>query len=53
MSKPIELGADSTGAAAAHAPFVHRIRVRWADCDPASIAYTGQLPRFALEAIEA
>jgi 4-hydroxybenzoyl-CoA thioesterase len=33
-------------------PFVHRITVRWADCDPAEIAYTGRLPYFALEAIE-
>lgn len=34
-------------------PFVHRIRVGWADCDPARIAYTGRLPAFALEAIDA
>ena len=34
-------------------PFVHRIKVRWGDCDPANIAYTGQIPDFALEAIEA
>ena len=33
--------------------FLHRIRVRWADCDPARIAYTGRIPLFALEAIEA
>ena len=33
--------------------FVHRIRVHWADCDPARIAYTGRIPLFALEAIEA
>lgn len=32
--------------------FVHRIRVGWADCDPALIAYTGRIPCFALEAID-
>lgn len=35
------------------ASFVHRIRVGWADCDPAKIAYTGRIPCFALEAIDA
>lgn len=35
------------------APFRHSIRVRWADCDPAQIAYTGRIPYFALEAIDA
>lgn len=34
-------------------PFVHRIQVRWGDCDPANIAYTGRIPALALEAIEA
>ena len=34
-------------------PFVHRIRVTWADCDVAQIAYTGRLPNFALDAIDA
>ena len=57
MSKPTEPLDEPTGEPAAQAtaltPFIHRIRVRWADCDPASIAYTGQIPRFALEAIEA
>ena len=33
--------------------FVHEIRVSWGDCDPARIAYTGRLPVFALEAINA
>ena len=33
--------------------FTHTIRVRWADCDPARIAFTGRIPGFALEAIEA
>ncbi len=39
MSKPIE-------------DFIHPVRVGWADCDPASIAYTGRIPYFALESIE-
>ncbi|MEP3245874.1 MAG: thioesterase family protein [Sneathiella sp.] len=34
-------------------PFIHTIRVGWADCDPALIAFTGRLPCFALEAIDA
>ncbi len=33
--------------------FVHCISVSWGDCDPAKIAYTGRLPTFALEAINA
>ena len=32
--------------------FTHVIAVRWADCDPARIAYTGRIPNFALEAID-
>jgi acyl-CoA thioesterase FadM len=35
------------------APFTHTIRVSWSDCDPARIAYTGRIPYFALEAIDA
>ncbi len=42
MSKPTE-GAD----------FCHRIRVGWADCDPARIAFTGRIPYWALAAIDA
>lgn len=34
-------------------PFQHEIRVTWADCDPAKIAYTGRIPCWALEAIDA
>ncbi|MHA6262923.1 acyl-CoA thioesterase [Arenibacterium sp. CAU 1754] len=34
-------------------PFEHEIRVTWGDCDPARIAYTGRLPEFALQAINA
>ncbi len=33
--------------------FEHVIRVGWGDCDPAQIAYTGHIPGFALEAIDA
>ena len=33
--------------------FVHTIRVGWAHCDPALIAYTGRIPYFALDAIDA
>lgn len=32
---------------------VHLINVTWGDCDPAKIAYTGRLPMFALDAINA
>lgn len=41
--------ADASGPAV----FEHEIRVGWGDCDPAKIAYTGRLPVFALEAIDA
>jgi 4-hydroxybenzoyl-CoA thioesterase len=33
--------------------FTHEIRVGWGDCDPAKIAYTGRLPDFALQTIDA
>lgn len=33
--------------------FVWRRRVGFGDCDPAMIAYTGRIPEFALEAIDA
>jgi acyl-CoA thioesterase FadM len=32
---------------------VHEVRIGWGDCDPAKIAYTGRLPWFALDAINA
>ncbi len=35
------------------AAFEHEITVGWADCDPAAIAFTGRIPYFALEAIDA
>lgn len=35
------------------ASFCHTIKVTWGDCDPARIAYTGRLPWFALDAINA
>ncbi|MCP5037514.1 MAG: acyl-CoA thioesterase [Rhodobacteraceae bacterium] len=34
-------------------PFEYPIRVGWADCDPELIAFTGRIPNFALEAIDA
>lgn len=34
-------------------PFLYPIRVNWSDCDPANIAYTGRIPYFALESIDA
>lgn len=41
-------------AAGAEQPlFVHEIRVMWGDCDPAKIAYTGRIPGWALESINA
>ena len=43
----------SQNTAADPANFTHEIRVGWGDCDPARIAYTGRLPWFALEAIDA
>jgi 4-hydroxybenzoyl-CoA thioesterase len=33
--------------------FEHEIRVTWGDCDPAKIVYTGRIPGFALDAINA
>lgn len=33
--------------------FEHEIRVGWGHCDPAKIVYTGHIPWFALEAINA
>ena len=33
--------------------FTHEITVTWADCDPAAIAFTGRIPYWALEAIDA
>ncbi len=33
--------------------FTHTIHVRWSDCNPAKIAFTGRIPYFALEAIDA
>ena len=41
--------ADEVDARAFH----HPVKVRWADCDPAKIVYTGRIPYFALEAIDA
>lgn len=43
---------DISNRASQSKVFTHVITVRWADCDPAKIAYTGRLPYFALEAID-
>lgn len=43
---------EQTPAAAA-SPFLHEIRVGWGHCDPAHIAFTGHIPWFALDAIDA
>ena len=56
MSKPIEAPGEVPGQGAGRegkSAFVHPIRVRWGDCDPAAIAYTPNIPAWALEAIEA
>lgn len=37
----------------AQSAYEHEIRVSWGDCDPAKIAYTGRIPNWALEAINA
>ncbi len=34
-------------------PYRHEIGVAWGDCDPARIAYTGRIPNWALDAINA
>lgn len=55
MSKPIKRQ-GAPGCASSEtlsAPFVHKVRVRWGDCDPAAIAYTPNIPAWALEAIDA
>ncbi|HBZ44491.1 MAG TPA: acyl-CoA thioesterase [Maritimibacter sp.] len=33
--------------------FTHEITVTWGDCDPAQIVYTGRIPNFCLDAINA
>ena len=38
---------------ATNSGFRHTRRVAWGDCDPARIAYSGRVPDFALEAIDA
>ncbi len=50
MSKPIDQTPDLPIAANT---FIHQIRVGWADCDPADMAYTGRIPCWALDAIDA
>jgi 4-hydroxybenzoyl-CoA thioesterase len=57
MSKPIDkpgaVSIEDGATGPMPLPFVHPIRVRWGDCDPAAIAYTPNIPAWALEAIEA
>jgi 4-hydroxybenzoyl-CoA thioesterase len=57
MSKPIETSGqaapESSKDGSVTSQFIHSIRVRWGDCDPAAIAYTPNIPAWALEAIEA
>jgi acyl-CoA thioesterase FadM len=44
------MNAPKTGAP--REPFVHEVRVAWADCDPARIVYTAHIPRWSLDAID-
>ncbi len=44
---------DNPTVPAGAEPFEYTIRVGWADCDPETIAFTGRIPYFALEAIDA
>ncbi|MFP4043231.1 MAG: acyl-CoA thioesterase, partial [Rhodosalinus sp.] len=44
---------DQTEAGGDTEVFEHSIAVRWADCDPAEIAYSGRIPAWALDAIDA
>ncbi len=46
MWKPTDVSANDPA-------FSHEIRVTWGDCDPAQIAYTGRIPYWALESIDA
>lgn len=45
--------ADGPSPETTQTTFTHPVRVTWADCDPALIAYTARLPYFALDAIDA
>lgn len=33
--------------------FEHQTLIHWGDCDPANIVYTGRIPNFCLDAIDA
>jgi 4-hydroxybenzoyl-CoA thioesterase len=54
MSKPIEDTAliDQTAVPDLPVPFIYRRRIRFGESDAARIAYTGQFPMWALEAVE-
>lgn len=44
---------SGTSAEGAHAPFVFRMRPRWAHSDPARMIYTARFADFCLDAIDA
>lgn len=42
---------DTYESVVSRAPFVLRRRVRWADCDPAGVVYTGKFSEYMLGAV--
>ncbi|MGC3985611.1 MAG: acyl-CoA thioesterase [Pseudorhodoferax sp.] len=42
---------DSYESVVSRRPFVVRRRVRWSDCDPAGVVYTGRFTDYALDAV--
>lgn len=42
---------DSYESVASRRPFVVRRRVRWSDCDPAGVVYTGKFTEYVLGAV--
>lgn len=42
---------DSTESVVSRQPFIVRRRVRWGDCDPAGVVYTGRFPEYLLGAV--
>jgi 4-hydroxybenzoyl-CoA thioesterase len=52
MDQSVTRPAEPAGAGEPEV-FTHVIRVGWGDCDPALIAFTGRLPVFAIESIDA
>ncbi|MES2413782.1 MAG: acyl-CoA thioesterase [Pseudomonadota bacterium] len=45
-----DLPTDSFESVLSRHPFVVRRKVRWSDCDPAGVVYTGRFPEFVLSA---